>query len=109
MGNCNCFKSQRAAASWVDDDEWVVDVEEEGNSAAAEKVDQRVEVKIRVTKRQVQELLQKAGLDGMGAWTEQVLAELINSGTVCCDQPEARGHWRPSLQSISEGEEAHFS
>ncbi|XP_051226271.1 uncharacterized protein [Lolium perenne] len=105
MGNCNCFKSQRAVASWVDDDEWVVDVEE-GKRPAAEKVDRGVEVKIRVTKRQVQELLQKAGLDGKGPWTEQVLAELINSGTVCCDRPEARGHWRPALQSISEGEEA---
>jgi hypothetical protein len=106
MGNCNCFKPQRASASWVDGHEWVVDVEEEGKRVAIEKVDQRVEVKIRVTKRQVLELLQKAGLDGKGPWTEQVLAELINSGTVCCDHPEARGHWRPALQSISEGEEA---
>uniref|UniRef100_A0ACD5WG63 Uncharacterized protein n=2 Tax=Avena sativa TaxID=4498 RepID=A0ACD5WG63_AVESA len=103
----NCLKLQRCAETWVDDgDEWEVDMAEEGKRVAAEKTaDQRVEVKIRVTKRQVQELLQKAGRDGNGAWTEKVLAELINSGTVCCDHPEARGHWRPSLQSISEAGE----
>jgi hypothetical protein len=100
----NCFKSQRGAESWVDDDEWAVDVEE-GKRLAAEKMDQRVEVKIRVTKRQVQELLQKAGQDGNGQWTEKVIAELINSGTVRCDQPEARGQWRPALRTISEAEE----
>ena len=100
----NCFKVQHSAASWVDEDEWEVDVEEE-KRAAAEKVERAEVIKIRVTKRQVQELLQKAGRDCKGQWTEQVLAELINAGTVCCDHPEVRGHWRPSLHSISEAEE----
>ncbi|CAM0883256.1 unnamed protein product [Alopecurus aequalis] len=99
----NCFKLQRASASWVDEDEWEVDVEEKKRVAADRG--ERCEVKIRVTKRQVQELLEKASREGKGQWTEQVIAELINSGTVCCDHPEVRGHWRPSLQSISEAEE----
>uniref|UniRef100_A0ACD5VT94 Uncharacterized protein n=1 Tax=Avena sativa TaxID=4498 RepID=A0ACD5VT94_AVESA len=102
----NCLKLQRCAETWEDEDQWEFDMEEGKGPVAAEKTaDQRVEVKIRVTKRQVQELLQKAGRDGNGAWTEKVLAELINSGTVCCDHPEVRGHWRPSLQSISEAGE----
>ncbi|KQK10147.1 uncharacterized protein LOC100831821 [Brachypodium distachyon] len=95
----NCLKLQRSAASWVDDDEWEVDE----RMPAVEKME-RVEVKIKVTKRQVQELLQKAGRDCKGSSAEKLLAELMDSGIVCC-QHETRGHWRPSLQSITEAEE----
>ncbi|TVU34836.1 hypothetical protein EJB05_16689, partial [Eragrostis curvula] len=58
----NCLKLQRSA-SWADGHEWE---EEEkatvgkGTAASVEKME-RVEVKIRVTKRQLQELLEKAG------------------------------------------------
>ncbi|KAI5007439.1 uncharacterized protein LOC123440361 [Hordeum vulgare subsp. vulgare] len=106
----NCFKLQRAAESWVDDEEWEVDMTTGGNKnevkVAGEKTG-RVEVKIRVTKRQVQELLQQAARDGKGKRaTEKVLADLINSGTVCYhDDHETRCHWRPSLQSITEADE----
>ena len=103
----NCFKLQRASESWVDDDEWEVDVVEEKTAAGENEKTERVEVKIRVTKRQVQELLQQAARDGKGKRsTEKVLTDLINSGTVCYhDDHETRGHWRPSLQSITEAEE----
>uniref|UniRef100_R7WFS7 Uncharacterized protein n=1 Tax=Aegilops tauschii TaxID=37682 RepID=R7WFS7_AEGTA len=78
----NCFKLQRASESWVDDDEWEVDVVEGTKAAAENEKTGRVEVKIRVTKRQVQELLQQAARDGKGKRaTEKVLTDLINSGT----------------------------
>ncbi|KAL6614341.1 hypothetical protein ACP70R_036611 [Stipagrostis hirtigluma subsp. patula] len=101
----NCLKLHRAA-SWVDDDEWEAAGEEkEVGPAAVEKME-RVEVKIRVSRRQLQELLEKAGgRDGKpGRQVEKVLAELMSSGTVCYREPEEmRGHhWRPSLYSIPE-------
>lgn len=67
----------------------------------AEKME-RVEVKIRVTRRQLQELLEKAG---KGQQLEKALAELMTSGKVCYQQ-EMWGHWRPSLQSIPEADES---
>ncbi|XP_062208624.1 uncharacterized protein LOC133910123 [Phragmites australis] len=100
----NCLKLQREA-SWVDDGEW--EVAEGKGTAAVEKME-RVEVKIRVTKRQLQELLEKAGgRDGKVRQVEKVLAELMTSGRVCYQPPEEmmRGHWRPSLQSIPEAAE----
>lgn len=116
MGNC-CFKPQRAAV-WADGDEWEEEFAAESKSAksaAAEaiKMDHRVEVKIRVTKRQLQELLEKAGgarrgCDGKAKAAQQqaesVLAELMTSGRVCYQQQheEMRGHWRPALYSIPE-------
>ncbi|KAL5229088.1 hypothetical protein ABZP36_017353 [Zizania latifolia] len=106
----NCFKSQRAAAAstWADDDEWEVKEEKQQlqlkEMAAVEKME-RVEVKIRVTRRQLQELLEKAAGEGKGRPVEKVLAEMISSGKVC-DGQEAAGHWRPSLHSIPEADES---
>ncbi|BAB89053.1 unknown protein [Oryza sativa Japonica Group] len=104
----NCFKSQRAAASWADDGEWEDEEEQQQQQhlhemAAVEKME-RVEVKIRVTRRQLQELLEKAAGEGKGRPVEKVLAEMISSGKVCYEQ-EAAG-WRPSLQSIPEADES---
>ena len=107
----NCLKPQRAAV-WADGDEWEEEELAAGSNkakAAAEaKTVDRVEVKIRVTKRQLQELLEKAG--GRGGCkanareAEKVLAELMTSGRVCYQQQheEMRGHWRPALCSIPE-------
>ncbi|XP_062186417.1 uncharacterized protein LOC133889997 [Phragmites australis] len=97
----NCCKLQRAA-SWVDDDEW--EAAEDNGTAAVEKTE-RVEVKIRVTRRQLQELLDKAmGRDGKVQQVEKVLEELMSSGRVCYQPPEEmmREHWRPSLYTIPE-------
>ncbi|KAL6853495.1 hypothetical protein ACP4OV_019524 [Aristida adscensionis] len=100
----NCLKLHRAA-SWVDDDEWEAAGEEAGATAAAagEKME-RVEVRIKVTRRQLQELLEKkAGGKRQGRQLEEVLAELMSSGTVCYRQPEEmKTHWRPALYSIPE-------
>ncbi|PUZ54402.1 hypothetical protein GQ55_5G129100 [Panicum hallii var. hallii] len=106
----NCLKLQRAAV-WADGDEWEEEwaAGSEAKAAAAEAKVDRVEVKIKVTKRQLQELLEKAG-GGRGACkakarqAEKVLAELMTSGRVCYGQQheEMRGHWRPALCSIPE-------
>jgi len=107
----NCLKPQRAAV-WADGDEWEEEELAAGSNkakAAAEaKTVDRVEVKIRVTKRQLQELLEKAGGRGgckaKARRAEEVLAELMTSGRVCYHQQheEMRGHWRPALCSIPE-------
>lgn len=102
----NCLKVHRSAV-WADGHEW--EEEEEvvvvKRKAAVAKTE-RVEVKIKVTKRQLQELLEKSGgRDGKVRQVEKVLAELMNSGVVCYhQQPEEMmpGNWRPSLHSIPE-------
>lgn len=106
----NCLKPQRAAV-WADGDEWEEELAEcknkakAGTAAAEAKMDQRVKVKIRVTRRQLQELLEKAnGKAKSQQQAEKVLAELMTSGKVCYQQQheEMRGHWRPALYSIPE-------
>ncbi|XP_066310053.1 uncharacterized protein [Miscanthus floridulus] len=99
----NCLKPQRAA-TWADGDEWEEEAEVCSSKAAAAAVEEkRVEVKIRVTRRQLQELLEKAGCGGKAKrrQVEEVLAELMASGRVCYQQ-EMRRHWRPALYSIPE-------
>ncbi|CAD6341904.1 unnamed protein product [Miscanthus lutarioriparius] len=55
----NCLKPQRAA-TWADGDEWEEAAEVCSSKAAAAAVEEkRVEVKIRVTRRQLQEVLEK--------------------------------------------------
>lgn len=102
----NCLRPQRAA-TWADGDEWEEAKVCSKASAAAAAVEEKVEVKIRVTRRQLKELLEKAG-GGSGygkqakrRQVEEVLAELMTSGRVCYQQ-EMRGHWRPALYSIPE-------
>jgi hypothetical protein len=73
-----------------------------------EKLDRCVEeVKIRVTKRQLQE--KHAGCrrhdKARQQQVEKVLAELMTSGVVCYHQPPHEGAWRPSLHSIPEAAE----
>jgi hypothetical protein len=101
----NCFRLQRAA-SWADGHEWEEEEVAGKGTAAVEKLDRCVEVKIRVTKRQLQELLQKQTdcRDGKvrQQQVEKVLAELMTSGVVCYQQPPHEGAWRPSLHSIPE-------
>ena len=95
----NCLKPQRAA-TWADGDEW--EAAEVCSKAAATAVEEKkVEVKIRVTRRQLQELLEKAGGKAKRRQVEEVLAELMTSGRVCYQQ-EMRRHWRPALYSIPE-------
>ncbi|RWR80255.1 putative paraquat-sensitive protein [Cinnamomum micranthum f. kanehirae] len=55
------------------------------------------EIKIKLTKKQMKELLAKVGMQGMSI--EQVLTQLVNKGGDCHLRHRA---WRPALQSIPE-------
>ncbi|KAK6132942.1 hypothetical protein DH2020_033326 [Rehmannia glutinosa] len=58
------------------------------------------EVKIKISKKQLEQLLKKADVPGVSV--EQVLAQLMNDGGGG-DRFEAhRRPWRPALQSIAE-------
>lgn len=107
MGNCLRL---RRAATWADGDEWEEEAEPCSKAKAAPAaVEDKVEVKIRVTRRQLQELLEKATAGGKASQrqVEEVLAELMTSGTVCYprQRDEIRRHWRPALYSIPEAVE----
>ncbi|KAF8663957.1 hypothetical protein HU200_055303 [Digitaria exilis] len=107
----NCLKLQRSAV-WADGDEWEEELAGYEAKAAAAAAEAKVEVKIRVTRRQLQELLEKAGGQGKAKQqAEKVLAELMTSGRVCYKQQheEMRGHWRPALYSIPESSAAEES
>jgi hypothetical protein len=127
MGNCTA--SQRAVESWVDDGEWEEE-EEEATSSSSDGEhhhhhhdDERrredhhdSEVTIRITKRQLHELMEKNGSGGHGGLpllpgfgsgrrsAEQLLADIMNSGEVHHrdHQREGHWHWKLALQSIPE-------
>ncbi|OEL26457.1 hypothetical protein BAE44_0012525 [Dichanthelium oligosanthes] len=108
----NCLKLQRAAV-WADGDEWEEEVAEKKAKKAAAveaKVDHRVEVKIRVTKRQLQELLEKAGGGRRGDCkakaAEKVLAELMTSGMRVAESWADDGEWEEEASS-EEGDHHH--
>jgi len=121
MGNCTA--SQRAAESWADDGEW--EEEEEASSSSEgehhhhgrreDHHDHDSEVTIRITKRQLHELMEKNGSSGHGGLplpgfgsgrrsAEQLLADIMNSGEVHHrdHHREEHWHWKPALQSIPE-------
>nr|CAB3474519.1 unnamed protein product [Digitaria exilis] len=119
MGNCSA--PQRAVESWADDGEW----EEEASSEEGDhhhhdherREEHASEVTIRITKRQLHELMEKTGsghglqlpaaLGGGRRSTEQLLADIMNSGEVHVhDHREEHWHWRPALQSIPEAVES---
>ncbi|CAL4973640.1 unnamed protein product [Urochloa decumbens] len=126
MGNCTA--SQRAVESWADDGEW----EEETSSEEGEhdhhhhhhhehdherrQEEHGSEVTIRITRRQLHELMEKRGGGGHGLLqlpellgsrrsTEQLLADIMNSGEVHHHREE-HWHWKPALQSIPEAVES---
>jgi hypothetical protein len=120
MGNCGA--SRHAVESWADDGEW--GEEEEVDEASSEEGDHQQqrghgtkeehhvteEVTIRITRRQLQELMEKKkqGHGGLGIGrgrrsTEQLLVDIMNSGEVHHHHhAEAHWHWMPALQSIPE-------
>ncbi|KAL5229537.1 hypothetical protein ABZP36_028313 [Zizania latifolia] len=91
MGNCT------APSLHADDGELVPpELEREREERAG------VEVRIRISKRQLQELLEKAAATvtaAAAAGDEVVLAGIINAGEVV---DRHHRHWRPALQSIPE-------
>ncbi|XP_022139678.1 uncharacterized protein LOC111010526 [Momordica charantia] len=92
----NCLRRDGAAERWAGE-EWGFLAEEKQGSAAAPTA-AATEVKIKITKKQLEELLGKADVKGLSV--QQVLAQLIAVG----DQFHESRHrpWRPVLQSIPE-------
>ena len=112
----NCAVTQHAVTSWADDGEWDVpstEAEEEGAGAAAGTSGRKeehaaAEVTIRITRKQLQELMEKraGGLQGLRSRraAAQLLADVMNAGRVCHHCKAA--HWKPALQSIPEAVES---
>ncbi|CAI0468294.1 unnamed protein product [Linum tenue] len=127
MGNC-CRKSVSSTAVWADDD-WetlgddnhkmvlfdadagedhhgVVGVsggggegdDDDSSSSASGR-----EVKIKVSRRELEELMSRVEMQGLSS--EQILARLISSAGAAglfADEDDHHRHWRPVLQSIPE-------
>ncbi|XP_062179654.1 uncharacterized protein LOC133884310 [Phragmites australis] len=103
MGNCACSAS-RYAASWTDDGEPGMWPGQQGESSEART---GVEVTIRVSKLQLQELMAKAaggGIGGKGMTIEKVLVEIADAGEVVDGRHRRR--WEPALRSIPEADES---
>ncbi|KAG4920854.1 hypothetical protein AAZX31_18G094000 [Glycine max] len=99
MGNCLKHQSStnKYDGSDHDSDDWDFLAGEEG-SFAATKAKTVTEVKIKITKKQLEELLSK--VDVRELRVEQVLSQLMNhssGGFQSLQRP-----WRPALQSIPE-------
>ncbi|XP_006644836.1 uncharacterized protein LOC102706984 [Oryza brachyantha] len=106
MGNCAVTQH---AVSWADDGEW--ELPEEGTAPTSGA--HMTEVTIRITKRQLQELVDKrAAAGGGGALghhiyrksrrsAAELLADIMNAGEVY-HQHYKVAHWKPALQSIPE-------
>lgn len=108
MGNCAVTQH---AVSWADDGEWELPsaTEEEGNARRREHM---TEVTIRITKRQLQELVDKRA-DGHSLIRKsrrsaaELLADIMNAGEVYHHLQHCRvAHWKPALQSIPEAVES---
>ncbi|KAE8781752.1 hypothetical protein D1007_44952 [Hordeum vulgare] len=99
----NCAASRHAGESWTDDGEW----DEEASSSTSEDGDHHhaSEVTIRITKRQLQELMERKTPGGRGS-TRQLLADIMESGEVHHHDLHREEHWKPALQSIPEAAES---
>ncbi|KAL5227816.1 hypothetical protein ABZP36_016081 [Zizania latifolia] len=108
MGNCGA--SQRGVESWADDGEWEEEASSSSEDDHRERREHVAEVTIRITKRQLHELMEgKAGRDGHGKSrrsTHQLLADIMNSGEVHHHDEHREAHWKPALQSIPEAVES---
>ncbi|WVZ68535.1 hypothetical protein U9M48_017465 [Paspalum notatum var. saurae] len=116
----NCAVTQHAVTSWADDGEWdgVAEEEEERGGAAqaaagtsGRKEERAAEVTIRITRKQLQELMEKraGGLRGLKSRRRaaaQLLADVMDAGQVYHHLQHGRvPHWKPKLQSIPEAVE----
>ncbi|PWZ30467.1 hypothetical protein Zm00014a_020078 [Zea mays] len=115
----NCAVKQHAVTSWADDGEWDVpsaaaaDEEGAGGAVAAAGTSGRkdhaaAEVTIRITRKQLQQLMEKraGGLHGLKRRraAAQLLADVMDAGQVFHHCRAA--HWKPALQSIPEAVES---
>jgi len=114
----NCAVTQRAVTSWADDGEWDVPSAAEEEEAAAAVTSGRkdqdhaaAEVTIRITRKRLQELMEKraGGLHGLKSrrGAAQLLADVMNAGQVYHHLHHCKAaHWKPALQSIPEAVES---
>ncbi|KAG9454047.1 hypothetical protein H6P81_006951 [Aristolochia fimbriata] len=108
MGNCLRHHRQSSATRWEEEDWGVFEESEPCGKMGSRKGEeenllgekQRVpstEVKIKISKKQLEELLGRADVQGMSI--EQILAQLIS---VDGELQLRHRHWKPALQSIPE-------
>ncbi|KAM3351975.1 hypothetical protein ACQJBY_023701 [Aegilops geniculata] len=108
----NCAASRHAGESWADDGEW-----EEASSTSEDSdhhhhhhhdasEEHLSEVTIRITKRQLHELMERKTPGGRGSSTRQLLADIMDSGEVHHHDVHREEHWRPALRSIPEALES---
>ncbi|KAF8766083.1 hypothetical protein HU200_007574 [Digitaria exilis] len=109
----NCAVTQHAVTSWADDGEWDDETSPAADAGTSgRKEAEHAEVTIRITRKQLQELMEKRagglhGLKSRRAAAAQLLADVMNAGQVYhhvnhCKAP----HWKPALQSIPEAVES---
>ncbi|KAL6853494.1 hypothetical protein ACP4OV_019523 [Aristida adscensionis] len=112
----NCAVTQHAVTSWADDGEWELssaDGEEAGPSGRTE-TEEHAAVTIRISRRQLHELMDKRAATGAGGLAKSrraaaaLLADIINAGEVYHHLQRCRAapHWKPALQSIPEAVES---
>uniref|UniRef100_A0ACD5VWA1 Uncharacterized protein n=1 Tax=Avena sativa TaxID=4498 RepID=A0ACD5VWA1_AVESA len=115
MGNCAAPSRHRhAGESWADDDdEWEWEEassssedDDHHNHHRASEEEHASEVTIRITKRQLHELMERKAPSGSSGKTRQLLEDIINSGEVHHHDLHREEHWRPALQSIPEAGES---
>jgi hypothetical protein len=114
MGNCAVTQE---AVSWADDGEWDLpssaDHDDDGGRAGRREH----EVTVRISKRQLQELIDKRADGGHGHghfWksrgsgsASELLADIMNAGEVHHSIQSCKAaHWKPALQSIPEAVES---
>lgn len=111
----NCIDRQRAA-SWAEDDDvcddderaWASseesvnsqeddEIEKNGRDTSSGGTTTTTEVKIKITKKQLEKLLKQ--VDGKDLTIQEVLADLMSS------EVDTGRHWKPALQSIPEASE----
>ncbi|XP_031116883.1 uncharacterized protein LOC116020553 [Ipomoea triloba] len=105
MGNC---VRREASTEWGGDD-WsspsALAAEKQEEKGGFEVSGGRREVKVQISKKQLQAVLEKAAdVDGGGSSVHQLLADLMNAARHCEIETHHRhaSAWRPSLQTIPE-------
>ncbi|KAF7815824.1 DUF4228 domain protein [Senna tora] len=101
MGNCLKPQASRRIAADVDyesDSDWISPVTEGG--FAAKNGGKVTEVKIKITKKELEKLISRMEVKEMRA--DQVLAKLMSYGGSGYEVNQHQRSWRPALQSIPE-------
>lgn len=102
MGNCCRRESSTVWASVEDEWNQSVTLKKEKESLLSDHDHNREEVKIKITKRQLQEFLGRVDMEDLT--TEQALCQLVNAGAGDgnLSDVQSRRPWRPRLHTIPE-------